>query len=297
MRLRDKRRLASKKLWCSMVTDIKHIQKYLLAMRKPVEDSASPYSSRNSSKGALLTEAKVLFSHLAKGNSLGSARQGVFQDNIFVKKTNQTRKRCWEVLHSRYFPQGEDLEQIHPIIALFRTKASEKIKQGVLYYHFAISDLFSYEVTTELIYDWYRRGLTNVAPRNIHEFLDFKKKVHPEINKWSPQTRLSLVSHYLSAMRDFGILEGKNQKRVHRTTVEEDLFLYILTYLRDCGKSPKAILGNDDFKLFLLSQQEVEFRLIEAQRKGGIHFQRAGHIVSLDLPWRSILEYIENIGQ
>jgi hypothetical protein len=277
--------------------NIKHIQEYLLAMRRPVEDSASPYSSRNSSKGALLTEAKILFSYLAKGNSLGSARQGVFQDNIFVKKTHQTRKKCWEVLHSRYFPREEDLEQIHPIIALSRTKASEKMKQGVLYYHFAISDLFSYEVTTELIYDLYRRGLSNVAPRNIHEFLDLKKKFHPEINKWSPQTRLSLVSHYLSAMRDFGILEGKNQKRVHRPTVEEDLFLYNVTYLRDCGKSPKAILVNDDLKLFLLSQQEVEFRLLEAQRKGRIHFQKAGHIVSIELPWRSILEYIENIGQ
>jgi hypothetical protein len=211
--------------------NIKHLQEYLLAMRRPVEESASPYSSRNSSKGALLTEAKILFSHLAKGNSLGSARQAVFQDNIFVKKTHQTRKRCWEVLHSRYFPQKEESEQIHPIIALFRIKASEKMKQGVLYYHFAISDLFSYEATTELIYDLYRRGLTNIAPRNIHEFLDLKKKFHPEINEWSPQTRLSLVSHYLSANRDFGILEGKNQKRVRRPTVEEDLFLYIVTYL------------------------------------------------------------------
>jgi hypothetical protein len=54
-----------------------------------------------------------------------------------------------------------------------------------------------------LIYDVYRRGLTNIAPRDIHEFFDLKKKVHPEINKWSPQTRLSIASHYLSAMRDF----------------------------------------------------------------------------------------------
>jgi hypothetical protein len=281
----------------STVKHANQIQNYLLAMRRSVEDSASPYSSRNSSKGALLTEAKILFSYLAKGNSLGSARQAVFEDNIFVKKTHQTRKKCWDVLHSRYFPQTEELEQIHPIIALFRTKASEKIKQGVLYYHFAISDLFSYEVTTELIYDLYHRGLTNITPRSIHEFLDLKKKFHPEINKWSPQTRLSLVSHYLSAMRDFGILAGKNQKRVHRPTVEEDLFLYIVTYLRDCGKSPKAILVNDDFKLFLLSQQEVESKLLQAQRNGRTNFQKAGHIVSLELPWRSILEYIENIGQ
>jgi len=148
-----------------------------------------------------------------------------------------------------------------------------------------------------LIYDLYRRGLMNIAPRNIHDFLGLKKKVHPEINQWSPQTRLSLVSHYLSAIRDFGILEGKNQKRIHRPTVEEDLFLYIVTYLRDCGKSPKTILLSSDFKLFLLSQQEVEFRLVEAQRKGRINFQKSGHVVSLELPWRSILEYIENIGQ
>ena len=165
-----------------LVEGINKLQQYLLAMRRPVEDSASPYSSRNSSKGALLTEAKILFSYLAKGSSLDLARQGVFQDNIFGEKTHQTRKRCWEVLHSRYFPREEDLEQIHPIIALFRSKASEKMKQGVLYYHFATSDLFSYEATTELIYDLYRRGLANIAQRNIHKFLDLKKKFHPEIN-------------------------------------------------------------------------------------------------------------------
>jgi hypothetical protein len=62
------------------------IQKYLLAMRKPIEDPDSPYSSRNSSKGALLTEAKILFSYLARGTSLDSARRSVFQDNIFEKK-------------------------------------------------------------------------------------------------------------------------------------------------------------------------------------------------------------------
>lgn len=280
-----------------MVKGIKHIQEYLLAMRRPVENSASPYSSRNSSKGALLTEAKILFSYLAKRNSLDSARQAIFEDNIFAKKTHQTRKRCWEILHSRYFPQQEDLEKIHPIIALFRSNASEKIRQGVLYYHFAISDLFSYEVTTELIYDLYRRGLTNIAPRDVHGFLDTKMKSHPEINTWSPQTHLSLVNHYLSAIRDFGILEGKDQKKIHRLTVEEDLFLYIVTYLRDCGKSPKAILVSDDFKLFLLSQQEVESKLLEAQRNGKINFNKAGYIVSLELPWRSVLEYIENIGQ
>lgn len=273
------------------------LTKMLLAFRNPIERSRSAYSSRNSSKGALLAEAKILFSHLARNNCIGLARQAVIQDNIFAKKTYQTRKRCWEVLHSRYFPCNEGSEYVHPIIVLFRTRTSEMMQRGILYYHFVTSDLFSYDMTVELVYNMFRRGQTNIAPRDVHEFLDSKAKSHPEINNWSPQTLSSLVSHYLSAMRDFGILKGKVQKKIHRPTVEDDLFLYIVTYLRDCGKSPKAIISSDDFKLFLLSQQEVEAKLLEVQRMGRIRFRKSGHLVSLELPWRSLIEYIENIGQ
>ena len=237
-----------------------------------------------------------MFSYLAKDNSLNLARRAVIDDNIFAKRTYQTRKQCWDVLHSRYFSHRGDSEQIHPIIAIFRHRVSEKMKQAVLYYHYAISDLFSYEVTVGLAYDLCRRGLTNIAPRDVYEFLDSKVKLHPEINRWSSQTRLALVSHYLSALRDFGILRGKRIKKIHRPAIEEDLFLYLVTYLRDCGKSSRDILINDDFKLFLLSQPDVEAKLAEAHRNRRIRFQKSAYLVSLELPWRSLLEYVEKLG-
>lgn len=283
------------------------LKKLLLALRYPIESASSNYSSTNSSKGVLLAEAKALFSYLARKNSLTSARRAVINDNLFAKRTYHTRKRCWELLHSRYFAgyheaslgrnSKEHTEQIHPIIELFRNQSSETLKRNVLYYHFVTSDLFSYDTTVALIYDLYRRGIINIAHRDVHEFLENKTKAHPEISAWSPQTRRSLVSHYLSAMRDFGVLEGKVRKKIRRPTVEEDLLLYIVTYLRDCGKPSRDIVGSHDFRLFLLSQQEVEAMLTEVQLKGRIRFQRSGHIVSLELPWGSILEYIKNIGQ
>jgi len=267
----------------------------LLAMRKTIDRPDSVYTSRNSSKGALLTESEMLFDYLAKNRSLDSARHAIVQDNFFAKRTYQTRKRCWEILLSRYFPQKGNRLDVHPIVTLFQTQASEIMKRGVLYYHFMISDLFSYEVTVHLVYSMFTQGLTNIAPRNVHEFLESRGELHPEIKRWSPQTRSSLVSHYLSAIRDFGILEGKVVKRIHRPIIEEDLLLYMVTYLRDCGKSPLAIIACEDFKLFLLSQKEVEARLAEAQLRGRIHFRKSGHIVSLEFPWRSNLEYIKNI--
>jgi hypothetical protein len=279
-----------------MIENKKQIQEYLLAMRSPVEVNGSLYSSRNSSKGALLVESEILFSYLAKNNcNLDSARNAVIRDNILAKRTYQTRKRCWAVLHSRYFPNkfGTGL---NPIIAIYKTNASETMKRGVLYYHFATSDLFAYEVTTRLIYSLIHKGFTNISPRIIDDFLDSRAESHPEINSWSYQTRKSLISHYLSALRDFGILEGKARKRIHRPIVEEALFLYVATVLRDCGKSSRDILTSDDFKLFLLTPAEVEIRFVEAHRNKRIEFRKSGKIISLEFPWESIHDYIKTLG-
>ena len=279
-----------------MVEHKKQIQEYLLAMRNPVEVDGSLYSSRNSSKGALLTESEVLFSYLAKNNcNLDSARNAVIRDNILAKRTYQTRKRCWAVLHSRYFP-NKFATELNPIIAIYKTNASETMKRGVLYYHFATSDLFTYEVTTRLIYSLIHKGFTNISPRIIDDFLDSRAESHPEINSWSYQTRKSLISHYLSALRDFGIFEGKARKRVQRPIVEEALFLYVTTVLRDCEKSSRDILESNDFKLFLLSPEEVEMRFIETHRNKKIKFIRAGKIISLEFPWETIHDYIKTLG-
>jgi len=274
-----------------------NIFEYMQAFRTNIDRGSSFYTSRNSSKGALLREAETLFSYIASQNSsLDLARKAVIENNLFDKKTYQTRRRCWEVLHARYFPLKGDSLSIHPIVALFRRDVSETLRRGVLYYHFATADLFSYEATTELIYTLANQGISNIAPRDIHEFLISKIEKHPEINTWSPQTRRSLVSHYLSALRDFGILEGKVRKRIRRPPVEEDLFLYVATCLRDCGKQPRTILDSSDFKLFLLSPEEVEMKFLKAHNKGRIHFRKLGHIITLELPWSSILEYIETVG-
>jgi hypothetical protein len=280
-----------------MIENKKQIQEYLLAMRSPVEVNGSLYSSRNSSKGALLVESEILFSYLAKNNcNLDSARNAVIRDNILAKRTYQTRKRCWAVLHSRYFPNKFADGHLNPIIAIYKTNASETMKRGVLYYHFATSDLFTYEVTTRLIYSLIHKGFTNISPRIIDDFLDSRAESHPEINSWSYQTRKSLISHYLSALRDFGILEGKARKRVQRPIVEEALFLYVATVLRDCGKSSRDILASNDFKLFLLTPAEVEIRFVEAYRNKRIEFKKSGKIISLKFPWETIHDYIKTLG-
>jgi hypothetical protein len=257
--------------------------------------SIQRYSTRNSSKGALLQEAEALFSYLAKGATIDSLRDAALDKNLLGKETRETRKRCWNILRSRYLSSWPDNDH-HPIAALFNNETRRDLRRLVLFYHYALSDRFAYEATTELLHPMAQRGNLPVAARDIHEFLDKKTTLHPEIKTWTAQTRRSLVSHYLSALRDFGLLEGKVRKRIRRPIVPTEIILYMATRLRDGGATGREVIEHPDFRLLFLDAYEVEGRLSEAAAKGLIRFHRSGRIVSLDLPWRSLFDYAQTLG-
>jgi len=270
---------------------------YLFQMRLPIESSGFSYKSSNSSKGSLLNESKILFSYLSKNNfTIESARDAVIKENILSKRTFQTRKRCWQLLQYRYFPLKYPSTHLNPIISIYKKNVSEMLKKGLLYYHYSTSDLFAFEVTIKVIYNLAHKGFVNISSRIVDEFLDSIAESHPEVNTWSHSTRQSLNKHYLSSLRDFGILEGKVRKKIHRPRVEQTLFLYIASVLKDCGKSSRDILASDDFKLFLLTPAEVVNRFAEASQNNKIIFKKSGKIVSIEFPWETVHEYIKTIG-
>jgi len=255
------------------------------------------YTAKNSSKGSLLVETKNLFRFLANEiPSLTAARKAVIERNIFNKKTFHSRNTCWKVLHARYFSGASDDVSGHPLVALFRRSSDLSLLEGALYYHFMIGDHLYYNITVDLLFQFFKQGKAHLSVLDIHEFMKAKSTEHPEIDKWSPQTRRHLISHYLSSLKDFGLLEGRYVKRIKKPFISDDLFLYVVTILRDSKTGPLNILFNNDFKLFLLSEAEVANKLVEANRKGKIKFYQSGQNISLELPWESLDEYIRNIG-
>jgi len=268
-----------------------------IRMREPIKKTPGIYTAKNSSKGSLLPEAKILFGFLANEiASLAAARKEVIKKNIFNKKTFHSKNTCWKVLHARYFSGSPDDVSSHPLVALFRNSSNSSLLEGALYYHFMKGDRLYNDITVDLLFQFFRQGKAHLSALDIHEFMKAKSADHPEIEKWSPQTRRSLINHYLSSIKDFGLFEGKYVKKLKKPFVHEDLFLYIVTLLKDSQHKPSNILKNDDFRLFLLSETEVASKLYEASQKKKIKFYQSGQTVSLQLPWESLDEYIRNIG-
>ena len=67
----------------------------------PLADRA--YSTRYSSKGALLSEARSAFSHFAKCRSREATRDAAISGAIWSHRARLTRSTCWDHLNYRYF--------------------------------------------------------------------------------------------------------------------------------------------------------------------------------------------------
>lgn len=268
----------------------------LAIFRSAIDTADWRYTTLNSSKGSMLRETLLFFNYLAKNQSITDARSAVLYENILSKQTRQNRKKYWEMLRKRYFPDEIEKLELHPIFNLFKGRVSDLLKRWVLYYHFALSDLLLYEIITRFVYDSFVEGKTRITPRLVSNFVQLRKKIHPETNSWSLSTENRMIRNYLAAMRDFGILQGSRNKRINKPTLSDDIILYVLTFLKDCGKLPKEIIECHDFRLFLLPQEELESRLVDIALRSRIAFQKSGHLITLTLPWESTIEYIRSIG-
>ena len=239
------------------------------------------YSSNLGNKAALLVETERVLAEFAAGSSLEEVRALVFEDNILLKQTSETRHRVWETIYTRYI-SGRELSAVQTLARLTTSLLPEPDRHLILFYELAKSLPLVYDLTVDCLYPLYVDGRSSVDRADVLAWLDrANADGHDEIGAWSPQTRSKVASNYLTIARDFGLLEGTQRKVFTRLYVPLPAFVYVLYRLKEEGQLTKAIVISDDFRLFLMDQRDVYLLLDEATRAGCITFQRAGDVYDL----------------
>jgi hypothetical protein len=108
---------------------------------------------------------------------------------------------------------------------------------------------------------------------------------------WTPTVQLKVARGILAALRDFGILEGRAKKKIHSAHLPPPAFALIAFCLHALGASGTALIDHRDWRLFLLSDREVERLLLESHQAGWLNYQAAGRIIRIDFPCDSFGKY------
>ena len=241
------------------------------------------FSSRNSSKGSLLSETFLLLSTFGKeGLTSAELRERALRGQMFPRASFENRQRIWDNIHYRYFSP-----RIPWIPAQLAAAASSGVGSpeftSLAYLYFALRDRLTFTLVTELLWTRWRKRSLNIAVNDGLDFLDQNREENPSVQKWSSSTRTKLMGSILAALRDFGVLKGTTAKQIHPPAIALETAFHLLCILIAEGNHGRAIVDAKDWRLFMWSPDDAAKALMEMSQRKWIRFERGGQTVILEL--------------
>jgi hypothetical protein len=264
--------------------------------RSPLGRERVRWSSRNSSKGALIIETVKSLQFLEVEYSLDELQHAIREKDLLGKRTREARRTYWRLISWRFLTPPESAV-VSALAALSYLGADNPILRGALYFHFCLADRLTFDVATDLLWTLQQQGRGIIHVAEVESYIRSGIAAHPEVESWSGRTLKKLASSVLSALRDFGRLAGGSKKRIVQPPLADELLVYVCKFLSAEGKSAKGILEAPDFRLWGLTRQEVGARLAKLSQSGVLRFEWSGDIAVLDLGEEPFDAYARRLGQ
>jgi bacteriophage exclusion system BrxA-like protein len=243
---------------------------------------AGAYSTRNSSKGSLLSESHVIFRALASGKSIGEVRSASLGGKLLRQAARETRHRIWEALHWRFFAWTPPVWVIAALTAASHSDVTSPRFAGLVYVHFARRDRLTFDFVADKLWPLWKGGARDVRRDDVIDFLAERAASQPV--RWRESTRVKLAGNVLSALRDFGLLTGVQRKTLQRPVVAPEVVLHLCHLLDAEGLRGRALLEARDWRLFFWDIQDTSQALAQLAQRGELRFERSGRTVVLDVP-------------
>lgn len=256
--------------------------------------SSAPYSSKIIKAGALIGDTKTLLSHWDTSASVPENIDRVQRDNVFGKASRSRVEDILAIFRQRYL--GEE-SVTNALVTLVRGKFAAAALDRILYFHSARADQLFHDAVTEILVPMHQQGLVDI---NIQEFQRSLAKWVDEgktTGHWSEPTITRIAQGLLSALRDFGVLQGAVNKKIAALFLPIEAFAYIVFYLKQHQPSGAKLLELPDWKLFFLSREGVERFLFEAHQRELLEYHVAGSVTRLTFPAKTLGEYANVLAQ
>ena len=276
-----------------------NLQRQSMTKRKtPNNDKRHPssalYSSRIIKAGALIGDTKTLLSHWDASVSVAENIDRIQRDNVFGKASRSRVEDILAIFRQRYLAEECVAKAL---VALVRGKFPPAALERIFYFHSARADLLLHDAVTEILVPLHAQGLVDI---NMQEFQRSLAKWVAEgktTGHWSEPTITRISQGLLSALRDFGVLQGTGNKKIAPLFLPTESFAYIVFYLKQHQPSGAKLLELPDWELFFLSREGVERFLFEAHQRGLLEYHVAGSVTRLTFPANTLEEYANVLAQ
>lgn len=238
-----------------------------------------------------IPETKRVLREYVTCGSYDALRDRVIEDNIVNKDTDYYRKSVLREITRRYIPDKESFRKT-PLMHLLTADIQDDVVDWCLYYEFS-QDPFVRLVTEGFLFPEFERGQLAVTTEDLVEYLHILKDEYPEIESLEDHTIEAAALQYLAALKNFGLLEGRQRKEFAVTYIPDETIAYVVYRIRDKGaEGATSMIEHPDWRLLLMTKKDVQ------RRVGGVSpqyltYEKRGSTERLTLDYDSTVELID----
>lgn len=256
--------------------------------------SSAPYSSRIIKAGALIGDTKTLLSHWDVNAPVEENIRQVQRDNVFGKASRSRVEDILAIFRQRYLTEQSVTKAL---VTLLRNKFPAAALERLFYFHSARADQLLRDVVIEVLLPMQARGLVDINVKNFERVLGNWVNEGKTTGHWSEATITRIAQGLLSALRDFGMLQGSVNKKIAPPYFPIEAFAYVVFYLRQHQPSGVKLIELPDWKLFFLHREGVERFLFEAHQRNLLEYHVAGSVTRLTFPANTLEGYANVLAQ
>ena len=251
----------------------------------------APLTSRIQKGGALLGDMRQLVCHWGgKPEDVPPAR---FVKDVLPKATQARAKDTFIRAFEPRFISGSPALGWKLCLAIEDRLPSSEVARAFYYWLTARAESILYRFVAEELFQQARSGVSAVGSVELAHWV--KKTCAADGKHWSDVVNIKVARAMLAALRDFGILAGSSKKHIAAANLPLESFCLIAFCLRMVCFDHQEMTAHPDWRLFLLSPDNVERLLLEAHQHGWLDYQAAGGVTRIEFPASNFNDYVRRI--
>jgi Putative inner membrane protein (DUF1819) len=253
------------------------------------------FSTRLLRKGVLIHEARAILAGWVAEDAVPENIDRASSSPDLLSGSESWRR---EILASVRARLGRfHAKEIAALAAVARSRVDTNAWTACWYWHCAHSDPLYMAFVQGWLYPGFTAGVHRIRTEHVQPFVVTQvERLRPEGGQLSDYGTKRLARDLLRMATECGLLTGDAVKEFVSYSLADECFLYVLHALLDQGLASRAILESPGWRVFLMDVGDVERELLRLHQFRKLHYEVAGTMVNLDLPFPSAVAYAKEIS-
>lgn len=250
-----------------------------------VSTRANAVSSYVIIKGSMIPETYAAFEHWDFCRSPSDNLTELRKNNVMGAKSASWLNDMVSVLRRRFDPPGRD----RTLVELAQAGCDIETWKPLMLWHMTRDEFLVRDFFSNWLFSKYRESIHRLCSTDVQPYLIGKT------DSWSDHTLKRAASGLLRMGVDFGLLTGRVTREFASYRLPEGSFIYLLHAMMDELRNAGKVIESPDWRMFLMTQQDVEAELYRLHQFRKVHFESAGSLAQLELPCTSVAEYARRL--